>query len=137
MFQEICLSAINTSKYGTQQMEKNGTLTFKLLHSSTFRSVYTCRRDFLKRISHDKNLSVSKYLHVKTATESGECVKTLMKGGEFLIEPCGCISLKSTSTCCGQRSQIDTTPSPRHLAPDSSHSLKHVNIIVGRRTDYR
>lgn len=58
-----------------------GNTRLKILHSSTFKSVHTCRGDFLKHVLYDKNLSVSKYLHVKTATKYAECVKTLMKGG--------------------------------------------------------
>lgn len=48
----------------------------KVLH----KRMHTCRGDFLKHILHDKNLSVSKYLHVKTATRYAECVKKLDEG---------------------------------------------------------
>lgn len=91
----------------------------------TFKSVHICRGDFLKHILHDKNLSVPKYLHVKTTAKYAECVKTLMRGGDLLIESCGCIlSLKSTSICSGftsaQNNLCHTTSlpfSPKYFTP--------------------
>lgn len=111
--------------------------SLKIVHSSTSKSVHIWREDFLKHVLHDKNLSVSKYLHVKTATKYGECVKILMKGGDILIEPCGCIlCLKSTSMCfahtSAQKTQIYNLPQLCHLAQNTSHPLKDINIISGK-----
>lgn len=55
------------------------------------KNVHTRKRYFLKHVLCDKNLPDSKRLHVKTAANYGEFVKDLMKGGDLLIESCGCI----------------------------------------------
>lgn len=120
-----------------QEKESNWKPSLNILYSSIFKSVHIWGEDFLKHVLHDKNLSVSKYLHVKTATKYGECVKILMKGGDILIEPCGCIlCLKSTSMCfaltSAQNTQIYNPPQLCHLAQNTSHPLKEINIIVGK-----
>lgn len=62
--------------------------------------MHTRKRYFLKHVLCDKKLSDSKRSHVKTAANYGKLVKDLMKGGDLLIESCGCIlSPKSASMC--------------------------------------
>lgn len=82
--------------------------------------VHTGERYFLKHVLCDKNLSDSKRSHVKTAANYGEFVKDLMKGGDLLIESCGCIlSPKSASMC----SALTSAQHSRSLAPSQRRRL--------------
>lgn len=75
-------------------------------------------------------------MHVKTATNYGESVKALMKGGDLLIESCGCIlSLKIKRHVLCTHICTALTNSPRAAAlplnPSASHPLKDINIVFG------
>lgn len=86
-------------------------------------------------VLHEKNVSVSKCLLVKTATNYGEFLKNLMRGGDLQIESCGCIvpqisqQVYCIHICTKFWSMIHQSSAV--ALKNISHCLKDVSIIVG------
>lgn len=74
-----------------------------------------------------------KFSHVKTATNYGGSVKALMKGGDLLIESCGCtLFLKIKQHVLCTHTPHDTQALATQAALLASHPLRGMNIVFGR-----
>lgn len=123
---ELCLSGVKTlQRLQTDQLETcwNPPIGKKTcIHAKDISwNMFLC----------DKNLSDSKRSHVKTATNYWEFVKDLMKGGDLLIESCGCILSPKSARMCSALTSAQHSRSTARRSSAAYPKLPYFTLSIG------